>query len=120
MKSDNFPTTITPKSVSVSVATEGSAVSRTEAPLRRVSKLIRRIHMFTGLFFAPWMLMYALSTLVMTHRDYVGSFYKTKSPAMVIERELDYSRSFPTNTPREAIGLQILTDLGLEGTHSVS
>lgn len=106
--------------VSASVTTEAPAISKAETPLRAISRWIRRIHMFTGLFFAPWMLMYALSTLVMTHREYVASFYPTKNPAFVLERELDYSRSFPTNTPREEIGEQILHDIGLEGTHSVS
>jgi len=76
--------------------------------------------MYTALFLGPWMLMYALSTLVMAHREYVASFYATKKPAMISDRELDYSRSFPTNTTREEIGLQILRDLGLDGTHSVS
>jgi hypothetical protein len=76
--------------------------------------------MFTGLFLAPWMLMYALSTLVMTHRDYVDSFYASKSPAFVTERELDYSRSFPTNMTREEVAQQILHDIGMEGAHSVS
>jgi len=76
--------------------------------------------MYTGLFLGPWMLMYASSTLVMTHREYVASFYRTKKPAMVTEREMDYSRLFPTNATREQIGFQILQDLGLDGTHSVS
>jgi len=76
--------------------------------------------MYTGLFLAPWMLMYALSTLVMTHREYILSYYPSKNPAMVTERELDYTRSFPAATTREQIGLRILQDLGLDGTHSVS
>lgn len=84
------------------------------------SRLIRRIHMFTGLFLAPWMVMYALSTLVMAHRQTVNSFYGSKTPAMVTERELDYSRSFPTNITRDEIARQILNDLGMEGAHSVS
>src|SRR6185503_4222560 len=75
------------------------------------SRLVRRIHMFTGLFLAPWMLMYALSTLVMTHRDYVDSFYASKSSTLVTERELNYSRSFPTNMTREEIAQQILHDI---------
>ena len=29
------------------------------------SKIIRRVHMYLALFLAPWMLMYALSTLAM-------------------------------------------------------
>ena len=64
--------------------------------------------------------MYALSTLVMAHREYVLSFYPTKTPAMVTERELDYTRSFPATATREEIGRQMVEDLGLEGRHSVS
>jgi hypothetical protein len=99
---------------------EEPAKPKPEVAQSKVSRLIRRIHMFTALFLGPWMVMYALSTLVMTHRDYVLSFYPSKSPAMVTERELDYTRSFPTNMTREEIGRQILQDLGLDGTHSVS
>src|SRR5262245_25481499 len=85
-----------------------------------VSHVIRRIHMFTALFLGPWMLMYALSTLVMTHREFVDSFYLSKKPTLTTERELDYSRSFPTNMTREEIGKQILQDIGLDGSHTVS
>jgi hypothetical protein len=56
----------------------------------------------------------------MTHREYVASFYPTKSPAMVKERELDYSRTFSTNMPREEIARQVLQDLGLDGTYGGS
>jgi hypothetical protein len=66
------------------------------------------------------MLMYALSTLVMTHRDFVLSFYSSKNPAMVTERELDYTRVFPTTATRDEISGQILLDLGLDGAHYVS
>src|SRR5262249_47366511 len=62
----------------------------------------------------------ALSTLVMTHRDFVRSFYPSENPAMVTERELDYMRSFPATTTREEIARQILQDVGLGGTHWVS
>jgi hypothetical protein len=85
-----------------------------------MSRLVRRVHMFTALFLAPWMLMYALSTLVMTHQEYVNSFYASKSPVMVKERELDYSPSFSTNLTREAIAQRILNDLSMDGAHSVS
>src|SRR5262245_12671237 len=84
------------------------------------SRLIRRIHMYAGLFLAPWMLMYALSTLVMTHRETVLSLYPSRTPAFITERELNYSRSFPPTASREEIGKQILEDIGLDGTHNVS
>ena len=96
------------------------AQSPAEKASPTISRLVRRVHMLTGLFLGPWMLMYALSTLVMTHREYVLSFYPTKTPAMVTERELEYSRSFPTNATREQIAGQILRDLSMDGTHRVS
>lgn len=99
---------------------EQSAQPKAATASSPASRLVRRIHMFTGLFLAPWMLMYALSTLVMTHREYVNSFYSSKNPAFVTERELNYTRSFPTNMTREQIAPQILQDIGLDGTHSVS
>src|ERR1043166_2121362 len=104
----------------MNATTTKEAVATTSAEMPSISRLVRRIHMFTGLFLAPWMLMYALSTLVMTHREYVDSFYASKSPALVTERELEYSRSFPTNLTRQEMAQQILQDLGLEGAHSVS
>jgi hypothetical protein len=76
--------------------------------------------MFTALFLAPWMIMYARSTLVMAHRKLVESFYASKRPTTVTERELDYTRSFPVDSTREQIAEQILQDLGLSGTHSLS
>src|SRR5579859_3091712 len=84
------------------------------------ARLIRRVHMFTGLFLAPWMMMYALSTLVMTHRDFVVSLYHSKNPDFIEERALDYSRTFPTSANREETANQILLDLGLPGRHYVS
>ena len=56
----------------------------------------------------------------MSHQEYVNSFYASKSPVMVKERELDYSRSFPTNLTRDTIAQQILNDLSMDGAHSVS
>jgi hypothetical protein len=81
---------------------------------------VRRIHMFTGLFLGPWMLMYAASTWVMAHREFVLSFYPTKAPPLSMERELNYPRAFRTEATREEIARQIVADLGLEGRHSVS
>ncbi len=101
-------------------ATEGLAPPPAEATFSGVSRLVRRIHLFTGLFLAPWMVMYALSTLVMTHRELVSSFYASKKPAMVTERALNYSRSFPADATREQIAEAILRDLGLSGTHYLS
>ena len=101
-------------------AAGGVTKATTESIGSKTARLVRRIHMFTGLFLAPWMMMYALSTLVMAHREFIGSFYSSENPALITERELNYSRSFATNTTREEIAQQILKDLALDGAHSVS
>jgi hypothetical protein len=106
--------------MNVSHSSETLAPSAAGARFPGFSRLVRRVHMFSGLFLGPWMLMYALSTLVMTHRGYVSSFYKSKRPALVKERELDYSRTFTPETTREQMAQQILQDIGLDGTHNVS
>jgi hypothetical protein len=87
---------------------------------RRALIVVRRVHMYLGLFLGPWMAMYALSTLAMTHREFVRSLYPTETPVLVTERELDYTRAFPPGTTREEMGRLILQDLGLEGSHRVS
>lgn len=99
--------------------TEGLTQLETETAAS-VSRLIRRIHMFTGLFLAPWMQMYPLNTLVMTHREFVVSLYPSRNPAMITEHELDYTRTFSPETSRDEIGRQILQDLGLAGRHYLS
>ena len=35
-----------------------------------LSRLVRRVHMYLALFLAPWVVMYALSTLAMNHRGF--------------------------------------------------
>jgi len=101
-------------------ASDGNVASALEEPSSGASRIVCRVHMYLALFLAPWMAMYALSTLVMNHREFVLSFYPTKTPALVKERELDYSRTFPGDATPQQMGRQILRDVGLDGTHRVS
>lgn len=80
-----------------------------------MSVLLRRIHMYAGLFLAPWVLMYAISTIAMNHRDHLG----TKAPEFTREYERAYPAVFSDDvTPRQK-GEQILRDLGMEGAFTV-
>jgi len=84
------------------------------------SKILRRTHMYLALFLSPWMLMYALSTLAMNHRRLFQD--RQGGNPVVFEREKDqtYSGTFaPGATPRQ-MGLQILSDLGLEGAYNAN
>ena len=76
--------------------------------------------MYLGLFLIPWMLMYAASTFVMNHREWVRSFYPNTGSTRSIERDLDYRREFGAEVTPVDIGREVLRDLGLEGAHRVS
>jgi hypothetical protein len=76
------------------------------------SRLVRRTHMYLALFLAPWMVLYALSTVVMSH-GWVAPV------AFELERVQPYAASFAPDTPARAIGEQILSDLDLAGAFGV-
>jgi hypothetical protein len=85
----------------------------------KLSLLIRRAHMYLALFLTPWVLMYALSTAAMNHRTF---FHPPGSPAQTFDTEqtTSYSRTFPAEAKPADKARQILTDLNLEGAHSVN
>jgi hypothetical protein len=81
-----------------------------------VSTLLRRVHMYAGLFLAPWVLMYALSTIAMNHRAHLG----TKPPEFSKEYEREYRAAFSHDATPRQMGEQVLRDLGLEGAFAVN
>lgn len=82
-----------------------------------VSKFLRRTHMYVALFLTPWILMYTLSTVVMNHKEHLHDGPQT--PRFTTEREFTYDGAFPEGAKARDIGAQLLTSLGLEGTHSL-
>ena len=85
-----------------------------------ISTIVRRTHMFLALFFFPWILMYALSTLVMNHRAFFVSRYGEEPVPFVTERRLVYDGVFPEDAELRTISTQILASVGLDGAHAVS
>jgi hypothetical protein len=84
------------------------------------SKLVRRSHLYLALFLAPWVLMYALSTLVMNHRAHFVEKYGRGPAPWVKERELAYQGTLPDQaSPRDA-ARQILDSVDLDGAHNVN
>jgi hypothetical protein len=84
------------------------------------SRLVRRTHMYLALFLAPWLLMYAVSTLVMNHRAVFVERYGSGPVPFHAERELVYNGSFSPDADLRAISRQILTSLDLDGAHGVT
>jgi hypothetical protein len=72
--------------------------------------------MYLALFLFPWMLMYALSTLVMNHR----ALFAGSPSTFERERELVYDGVFPDKAGLRTISQQILASMGLDGAHSVT
>ena len=80
------------------------------------SWLLRRTHMYLALFFFPWMLMYALSTVAMNHR----ARFAGPPAAFEKERELVYDGVFPEEATPRIMAQRILVSIGLDGAHTVT
>ena len=78
----------------------------------------RRTHMYLGLFLAPGMVMYALSSLVFNHRDLFDARYHGISP-WVKESEKIYEKPFSPEAEPKIMAEQILADLGFKGMFHV-
>lgn len=84
-----------------------------------LSHFVRRVHLYLALFLAPWVLMYALSTMAMNHRHAFQEVYGKGPPPWRAERTLTYDGTFaPDAAPRD-ISRQLLASLGLDGHHQV-
>jgi hypothetical protein len=70
--------------------------------------------MYLGLFFMPWMLMYALSTMAMNHRQFFVEKYGGEMVRWEREQEQTYSGTFPEDMEARAVGLQVLAHLRLD------
>lgn len=83
------------------------------------SRVIRRTHMYLALFLTPWMVIYALSGLVLNHNQAVRAFYGTRFGQFEKVEERPYAAAFSEGADSRMIGAQILEHLGLSGTFNV-
>lgn len=80
-------------------------------------KLLRRIHLYAGLFLAPWVLMYALSTIAMNHR----ALFRDKdeaAPQWHARSEHVFRGAFPHDASPQLQARTILAWLDMEGAHN--
>jgi len=83
-----------------------------------ISKLIRRTHMYLGLFLAPWLVMYALSTIAMNHRQAIEEWYTGEQVRYEMEREADFIAVFEDGVPTDEVAREVLDYLDMEGRFS--
>ncbi len=87
--------------------------------LPKISLHLRRIHMYLALFLTPWLLMYALSSLVFNHFQMIRQHYGGRLNQFEKEKEMEYRAAFPNDATPELIGERILRDLDLTGAFFV-
>lgn len=83
------------------------------------SRLIRRTHMYVALFLMPWMIIYALSGLVLNHFPTIRAWYGGSVGQFEKVGERTYSTAFSNDAEPRMIAAQILDDLGLSGPFNV-
>jgi hypothetical protein len=81
----------------------------------RLDKVVRDIHLYSGLLLAPWMLMYATSAFFLIH----GNWLQTERPGWepIREVQLALDMEFPGERAEQARA--ILRHLDLDGAHRV-
>ncbi len=75
--------------------------------------------MYLALFLTPWMLVYALSGLVLNHGPAVRALYCAAWGQFEKVEERPYTAAFSEGADNRMIGAQILEHLGLTGTFNV-
>ena len=85
----------------------------------RVDRIMRWLHLYTGLFLVPWMLVYAASAFFLNHGPTFREWLDVKPPHLEVVREIDFvpNDSFPKDWNEQAA--VILEHIELEGAHRV-
>jgi hypothetical protein len=84
------------------------------------SRFIRRSHMYLALFLTPWMIIYALSGLILNRFDTVRNLWGGKYSDFEKVEERAYTAAFSADSTPRQIGEQVLADLGLAGSFNVN
>jgi hypothetical protein len=75
--------------------------------------------MYLALFLTPWILIYALSTAAMNHREFLREQYGGEPAAWEKLSETTYTGAFPDGASPEVIAGQLLAGLDKRGYHQV-
>lgn len=74
--------------------------------------------MYLALFLGPWVVMYAVSTMAMNHRELFTGIYGRGPAPFEPLRETTYPGGFPAGTPPEEMTAALLGHLALDGAHN--
>ena len=80
---------------------------------------MRWIHLYTGLFLSPWLLVYATSALFLNHNQWFRKHLKVEPPRWELKQEIDFSPKDTFSEARAEQARTILQHLDLDGPHRV-
>ena len=82
----------------------------------RWDRLMRALHLYTGMFLVPWMMVYAISAFLVNHKEWFGESIQS-SWEVLQDTDFDPGPTFPEES--EAQARAILEQLDLEGAHRI-
>lgn len=82
-------------------------------------RLIRSLHLYTGFFLVPWMIVYAASAFFLNHGPWFREVFSITPPHLETLRRVDFAPddSFPQERADQAKAILQLVDL--DGPHFV-
>ncbi|MHC4179546.1 MAG: hypothetical protein ACYSWU_18700 [Planctomycetota bacterium] len=85
----------------------------------RLDRLMRSLHLYTGLFLIPWMMVYAASAFFLNHGPHFRELFNITPPTWETLQKLDFvpDDSFPQEQADQAKAILRLADL--EGPHRI-
>ncbi|MFB3904148.1 MAG: hypothetical protein ACE15E_11900 [Acidobacteriota bacterium] len=75
----------------------------------------RRLHLYLGMFLLPWVLVYAVSSLIFSHAAAIRKWDGATPPRWKTELEREYNLPVPPGADVRVVGARVLKDLGMEG-----
>ncbi len=87
--------------------------------LIKADRVLRWIHLYTGFFLLPWILVYGTSAFCLNHNQWFNKKLNLKPISWEVEREVDFTTDdkFPQEPKEQAS--EIVKFLDLEGPHRV-
>lgn len=74
----------------------------------------RRTHLYMGLFFLPWMIVYGVSSIPFSHN--MNKFFDSGGPQHTTRFERTFSKPLPAQPEIREFAAGILEEIGLEGS----
>lgn len=85
----------------------------------RMERLMRSLHLYSGLFLTPWMLVYATSAFCLNHGEWVREFLGVVPPNWEVVRAVQFAPADTISPAATEQARAILLELALDGPNHI-